>query len=105
MRRYCVNYTSQDVEVLELSSKEQLVNYTMVRRATNSWQGNVPYALGVVELPEGVRVRAEVVDCDFGDLRLGMPMEMTVRIGGNSASGNPVAVYKWTPAAESTEKV
>jgi uncharacterized OB-fold protein len=39
----------------------------------------VPYVAAVVELEEGPRMMTNIVDCDFGDLRAGMPVEVTFR--------------------------
>ena len=30
-------------------------------------------------------------------LKIGMPMELTLRVGGHDKEGNEVVVYKWRP--------
>jgi uncharacterized OB-fold protein len=37
--------------------------------------GDVPFAIAVVELSEGPRMTARVIDCNLDDLRVGMPLE------------------------------
>lgn len=36
----------------------------------------VPFAIAVVELSEGPRMTARIIDCDLDDLRVGMPLEV-----------------------------
>jgi uncharacterized OB-fold protein len=35
-----------------------------------------PYAVGIVELDEGVRMMSNIVDCDVDQLRVGMALEV-----------------------------
>ncbi|NUR92539.1 MAG: DNA-binding protein [Nonomuraea sp.] len=39
----------------------------------------VPFVVGVVELPEGVRIVGNVVDCPIEEVRVGMPLRVTYR--------------------------
>ncbi|WP_084773069.1 bifunctional MaoC family dehydratase N-terminal/OB-fold nucleic acid binding domain-containing protein [Nonomuraea candida] len=38
-----------------------------------------PFVVGVVELPEGVRIVGNVVDCPIEEVRIGMPLRVTYR--------------------------
>jgi uncharacterized OB-fold protein len=97
LRRHCPNCTSSRVTALECSTRGTLVNYTVVHRAAASWKGRVPYALGVVGLPEGIEVTAEIVGCPFEGLALGMAMRMALEVVGHTAAGGPMMLHKWTP--------
>jgi hypothetical protein len=93
------------LEPVELSKRGVLYSYTIVRVPPAGWPGPVPYVLGQVELPEGLQVLAEVVDCPEADLKIGMGVELALRLvksdptltppikGGNGG----VVVYKWKP--------
>jgi uncharacterized OB-fold protein len=39
----------------------------------------VPFVVGVVELPEGVRIVGNVVDCPIEEVGIGMPLQVTYR--------------------------
>ena len=65
--------------------------------APPGWQGEVPYLLATVKVPEGPRITAEVVDCPEGAIKVGMPVELTVRVGGKDKEENEVVVYTWKP--------
>ncbi|MEW2414304.1 Zn-ribbon domain-containing OB-fold protein [Streptomyces sp. NPDC046866] len=51
----------------------------------------VPYTAAVVDLAEGPRMMTEVVDCEAGALRVGMPLEVAFR---EAAEGVWVAVFR-----------
>ena len=97
--RFCLKCTSGDLEPVELSKDGVITTYTIVRMAPPGWQGDVPYLLATVRLPEGPSIAAEVVDCAEEDIKAGMPVELTVRVGGKDKDGNEVVVYKWRPEA------
>jgi uncharacterized OB-fold protein len=63
-----------------------------------------PYALGYVELPGTVIVETRLTGVDFGALKIGMAMEMTVEPLFTDADGHSVVTYAFTPpAAEKTD--
>jgi len=88
---------SEELELVELSKEGTLHTYTIVRQQPPGWQGPVPYILGSVKLPEGPNVTAEIIDCLEENIQIGMPMELTVRVGGKDKEGNEVVVYKFRP--------
>lgn len=95
--RFCLKCTSGDLQPIELSKEGVVTTYTIVRQTPPGWQGDVPYLLATVKLPEGPRITAEVVDCPEGAIKVGMLMELTVRVGGKDKEENEVVVYKWKP--------
>jgi uncharacterized OB-fold protein len=59
----------------------------------------VPYVVGVVDLPEGVSVRCNVigVDPDPATLRFGMKVEMTTGVSQQDRDGNDVVAFYFRP--------
>lgn len=95
--RFCLKCTSGDLKPIELSKEGVVTTYTIVRQAPPGWQGHVPYLLATVKVPEGPLVTTEVVDCPAEAIKVGLPMELTVRVGGKDKEDNEVVVYKWKP--------
>src|SRR5207247_8713128 len=60
----------------------------------------VPYVVGVVDLPEGVSVRCNLIDVepDPARLRFGMPVEMTTGVSQQDREGNDVIAFYFRPA-------
>lgn len=95
--RFCLRCTSANLAPMDLSPEGVVTTYTIVRQAPPGWQGQVPYLLATVKLPEGPRVASEVIDCATEDLKTGLPVQMVVRVGGTDSQGNEIVVYKWRP--------
>ena len=95
---FCQSCTSRDVEPVELGTKGILYSYTIVRIPPAGWPGDIPYVLGQVELPQGPQVLAEVIDCEHGDLKIGMDVVMTLQAVPAEGGGPDKAVYKFRPA-------
>jgi len=59
----------------------------------------VPYVVGIVDLPEGVSVRCNLVDVppDPARLRFGMPVEMTTGVSQQDRDGNDVVAFYFRP--------
>jgi uncharacterized protein len=61
----------------QVSGRGRVYTYTVVHRApTPVYQAEAPYALAYVELDEGPRVPARLVDVDPATVEVGMPVEV-----------------------------
>ena len=95
---FCQSCTSFDLEPVDLGQTGTLFSYTIVRIPPAGWPGEVPYILGQVELPSGPQVLAEVIDCEYSGLTIGMPVELAVQAVPSQEGGDDKLVYKWRPA-------
>jgi len=84
---------SDDVEERPLSPTGILHSFTIVRRSMPEFP--VPYALGLVDFPEGVRVMAQVETDNFEELKIGDEMGVTVGNVKKTADGRDVKSYKF----------
>jgi len=84
---------SDDVQERPLSPTGILHSFTIVRRSMPEFP--VPYALGLVDFPEGVRVMAQVETDDFEELKIGDEMGVTVGNVKKTADGRDVKSYKF----------
>ncbi len=88
---------SDEIEEAPLSKTGKLHSYTMVRRSMPEFR--VPYGLGLVDFPEGVRVMAQIDKDYIEGLELDSDMEVEigpVRIGKD---GEDQYSYKFKPAS------
>jgi uncharacterized OB-fold protein len=58
----------------------------------------VPFGVGYIELPEGLRVQARLTVNDPARLAIGMPMALTVEPFGSDAQGRTVLNFAFAPA-------
>ena len=75
--RACLNCLEKQLEDLLLSRKGKLCSYTVVHMPASGFQP--PYAVGFVDLPEGVRVFTPLEMEEGKPFKVGMEME--VRVG------------------------
>ena len=94
----CANCACQETEVIPLSKRGRLWTYTIIRhRPPGKYRGPdpfVPFAEGLVELPEGIRVLS-VLDCPFDKLEIGMTLELVVHRLYQNEQGNDVIAFKF----------
>ena len=74
----CFNCFSENMEELPLSRRGKLYSYSIGRMASLHFEP--PYALGYIDLPEGVRVLSplKIEESEYGSLRIGMEMEVII---------------------------
>jgi len=83
-------------EQVALSTEGTIFSYTVVRQAPAGW--NTPYVLAYVDLPEQVRVLAQV-DVEPDRVRLGLPVQVRL-YEAPGPDGEPRLNFRF--AAEST---
>lgn len=86
---------SDEVEEKMLSPEGELHSFTVVRRSMPEFP--VPYALALVDFPEGVRVMAQVETDDPEGLKIGQKMGVTVGRVKKTKDGKDVNSYKFYP--------
>ena len=100
-RRVCARCLSSATTTVPLSTRGTLYTYTMVHQSTPEFP--TPYVLAYADLPEGVRLLAQLVAAP-GDARIGMPVEVRVEPVGVTADGCPVLGYRFHPAQPETSE-
>jgi uncharacterized protein len=66
-------------EWVDAAGRGTLYTYTVIRQnRSKAFAALSPYAVGIVELDEGVRMMSNIVDCDVEALRVGMPVEVVI---------------------------
>ena len=74
-RSLCPNCLSEALDWVAVSGRGKLYSFTIVRRAVHpAFQVDVPYVYAIVELEEGPRVTANVVNCPLEAVRVDMPL-------------------------------
>jgi uncharacterized OB-fold protein len=90
-RPFCPVCWSRDVDWEEASGRATLYTYSIVRvNDLPPFPERIPYVAAVVDLAEGPRMMTNVVDCDFDDLEIGMPLVVQFRDTGDDDVTIPV---------------
>lgn len=76
-RPMCPKCSSWNVEWAKVSGKGKVYTWIVaVQPFHPGFFSDVPYAVVIVELEEGVRVVSNIVDCKPEDIYIGMPVEV-----------------------------
>lgn len=71
IREVCPSCQHDVVEPAALSTTGTIYTFTVVRAAPPGYAGETPYAYGVVELPEGLRVTTTITTDDLDAIAIG----------------------------------
>ncbi len=94
-RKVCSRCFGEAMEIVPLSTDGKLYSYTIVEYPAPGLVG--PYAIGYVDLPEGVRVFSILADWDRKSLKVGMDVELTLGKFKEDKEGNEIVTYKFRP--------
>ncbi len=95
VREVCSGCLSDDMETVGLSEQGTLYTFSVVRQSTPAFE--VPYSLGYVDFPEGVRIMGQISGCRPDEISIGMPMVLSLEPFGEDENGNPLTGYRFRP--------
>jgi len=72
-RPMCDKCLSKEMEWTEMPQKGKLMTYTIIHVAPTQFQGMAPYAVGIVELENGVRMPG-MIRATPEQIKIGMPL-------------------------------
>ena len=76
-RRFCTQCLSDQLDWVQASGRGRIYTYTVCHVAGHpAFESRVPYAIGMIELDENVRLLAGIVDSDMKRLAVGAPVEV-----------------------------
>jgi scaffold protein (connect acetoacetyl-CoA thiolase and HMG-CoA synthase) len=75
-RPMCDNCFSQDFEWVSVSGKGKLVTYTVIHVAPQQFQNLTPYAVGIVQLENGLKIPGMIQDTSQEQLKIGMDLNL-----------------------------
>jgi uncharacterized OB-fold protein len=99
-RPICPACRSADFETIKLSRKGTVITSTVIHVPPDDFLMEAPYAMAIVETPEGARMMTQIVDCEPASVLPGMEVSLEFRLirkEGNSGilcyghKGVPVA--------------
>ncbi len=95
VRAACAGCLHDSLETVRFSRAATLYTFSVVRQSTPEFE--VPYALGYVDLPEGVRIMTQLTGRDPEDYELGMEMELVVEPFGEDEDGTELVGFRFRP--------
>lgn len=95
----CRHESVDELEIAELSGRGTVVSHSLVHDAPVDHEREAPYHVAIVELEEGPRITAQLVDVDEDEVEVGLDVESSFRrIGQQGEAGVVHYGYKFAPA-------
>ncbi len=83
-----------ETEWVDASGRGTLYTFTVIRQNRSAaFKDLSPYAVGIIELEEGVRMMSNIVECDVDRLEVGMALEVLLL-----KAADDVGLPFWRPA-------
>jgi uncharacterized OB-fold protein len=97
-RLICPKCGHREFVTVKLPDTGKIVSYTVIRVAPSQFTDQQPYALGIAELDNGVKVLAQIADCDVENIKVGMEIKVEFRrIQTDDHHGVLSYAYKFVP--------
>ena len=94
----CLNCQRENIEEVKLSGRGKIYSCTVVMQQPHPYyKGPVPYGLGFVEIPEGIRIETLFTDSDPDSLHIGMEVELVIEKLYEDEEGRELITYKFRP--------
>lgn len=95
---YCRRESMGKMKDLKLSGKGEILSYTIIHVGSDDFEEQVPYPVAIIQLDEGPKLTAQIVDCSFEQLHIGMRVESEFRkIQQDGSTGAIYYGYKFKP--------
>ncbi|MEE8402308.1 MAG: Zn-ribbon domain-containing OB-fold protein [Candidatus Hydrothermarchaeaceae archaeon] len=86
------------LENFKMEGRGEIVTYTVIHTAMEGFEGQIPYALAIVKLSDGPMLTTQIVDCEIGEVKVGMKVKSVFRkIQEDGEAGLIHYGYKFKP--------
>lgn len=97
-RLVCPQCKSQELKKTKIAEAGKVLTYTVIHVPPKGFGDQTPYAIGVVDLDDGVKLTAQIVDIDFDEIKIGQRVRIEFRkIFSEGESGILCYGYKFVP--------
>jgi uncharacterized OB-fold protein len=97
-RLVCPRCQSRLFEPITLADAGKVITYTVIRVPPRPFADQAPYAVGIIELDDRVRLMGQIVDCNFEDLKIGMIVKIEFRMVYQEGEAGVIYYgYKFVP--------
>ena len=78
-RLVCPECKGKAFETMKLSDEGKLQTFTVVRVSSDKFSKETPFAVGIVELNDGVKITTQIADADVDELKVGQRVKLVFR--------------------------
>lgn len=97
-RLICPDCGNKEFSTIRLSGKGELATYTIIRIAPSGFGDLAPYAIGIINLEEGIKIMGQITDCNPEELKIGTKLTTQFRrINEEGKTGMIQYGFKFVP--------
>lgn len=97
-RLICPRCKNREFEMKKLAETGKVLTFTIIRVPPQQFVDQAPYAVGIVELDDGVKLTGQIVDFNFEELKIGKRVKVEFRkIFDEGEAGIICYGYKFVP--------
>ncbi|MHB8930017.1 MAG: Zn-ribbon domain-containing OB-fold protein [Melioribacteraceae bacterium] len=78
-RLVCPKCKSKTFETVKLSREGKILTFTIIRVGPDKFSKETPYVVAIIELNDGVRITAQVTDCDVNKVEIDAKVKLIFR--------------------------
>lgn len=78
-RLVCSKCKGRKFATIALNNEGKILTFTVVRVGSDKFSKETPFAVGIVELNDGVKVTAQIADVDPDELKIGQRVKLVFR--------------------------
>lgn len=98
-RLVCRDCGGREFETVKLVREGKVLTHTIIRTPSSQFSSVSPFAMGIVELEDGVKITTQIVDTPIGSVKTGMKVKVEFRlVQKDGDSGVLFYGYKCVPA-------
>jgi uncharacterized protein len=99
----CANCGGENMKEVVLNDHGFLYTYSVIQHPPpGDYKGHkdpyIPFVEGLVELPDGIRIVAPILECEPDDAKINMPLKLKVYDFFKDEEGNDVVAFSYIPA-------
>ena len=96
---WCVHCNKSTLKDITLSSKGKIATFSVVMQQPGGgfYKGEVPYAYGCVDLPDGIRIETLLTADNLDQLEAGMDVGLVIEKFCEDDKGNDILTFKFKP--------
>jgi uncharacterized OB-fold protein len=99
-RSKCPKCGKSDMETTVLPDHGVVKTFTVIHTAPTQFSDEAPYAVGIIELENGVKITSQIVDCPLEDVKIGQKVKVEFRrVQTDGDAGVICYGYKCVPEA------
>ena len=78
-RLVCNKCNGREFDSFNMKGTGKVVTHTIIRTPADAFSGEAPFAVGIIQMDEGVRITNQIADVSIDEVKIGLPVRIEFR--------------------------